>query len=161
MSPRAAWRLESLGFTRPYDYGAGKADWGSFGLPIEGQRHSGTRVGAHVRTDVPSCRPQDRMPDVRARVAAAGWDTCFVINEQGVVLGRLGRAALGRDDDVSIEEAMTPGPSTVRPSYELDAAIERIHKQDLTGLPVTRSDGVLVGVLRRDDAERAVHTSSA
>src|SRR5262249_20170866 len=80
--------------------------------------------------------------------------------EQGVVLGRLGRAALGRDDDVSIEEAMTLGPSTVRPSYELDAAIERMHKQDLTSLPVTRSDGVLVGVLGRDDAERAVHTSS-
>ena len=101
------------------------------------------------------------MPEVRARVAAAGWDTCFVTNAQGVVLGRLGRAALARDDNVSIEEAMTLGPSTVRPSYELDAAIARMQKQDLTSLPVTRSDGVLVGVLRRDDAERAVHTSSA
>jgi rhodanese-related sulfurtransferase/CBS domain-containing protein len=156
MSPRAAWRLESLGFSRAYDYTAGKADWGSFGLPLEGQRPSATRVGAHVRTDAPSCRPEEHMSDVRARVTTAGWDTCFVTNEKGVVLGRLGRAALARDDHVSIEEAMTLGPSTVRPSYELDAAIERMHKQDLTSLPVTRSDGVLTGVLRRDDAERGL-----
>ena len=159
MSPRAAWRLESIGFTRVYDYVAGKADWGSFGLPLEGRRDNSTRVGAHVRTDVPACRPDDRMQEVRERVRAAGWDTCFVTNEHGVVLGRLGRAALGRDDDVSVEEAMTLGPSTVRPSYELDAAAERMQKQNLTTLPVTRSDGVLVGVLRRDDAERALDAS--
>jgi hypothetical protein len=29
MSPRAAWRLESIGFGQVYDYAAGKADWGS------------------------------------------------------------------------------------------------------------------------------------
>jgi CBS domain-containing protein len=74
----------------------------------------------------------------------------------GVVVGRLGRAALAASEDVSVEEAMTLGPSTVRPSYELDAAVERMRRQNLTSLPVTRSDGVLVGVLQRDDAERAL-----
>ncbi len=49
---------------------------------------------------------------------------------------------------------MTAGPSTVRPSFELDKAVERMHAQELTGLPVTRSDGVLLGLLRREDAER-------
>src|SRR5712691_235023 len=156
MSPRAAWRLESIGFTRVYDYVAGKADWGSFGLPLEGRRPSVTRVGAHARTDVPACGLHDRMPEVRERVRAAGWDTCFVTNEDGVVLGRLGRTALGGDDNVSVEEAMTLGPSTVRPSLELEAAVERMRAQNLTTLPVTRSDGVLVGVLRREDSERAV-----
>ena len=160
MSPRAAWRLESIGFGRVYDYVNGKADWGSFGLPLEGSRPSSTRVGAHVRTDVPACRPADRMPDMCERVHAAGWDTCFVTNEQGVVLGRLGRAALAAGDDVAVDEAMTLGPSTVRPSQELDAALERMHKQNLTTLAVTRSDGVLVGVLRRDDAERVLRTST-
>jgi hypothetical protein len=57
MSPRAAARLEALGFTQVYDYVAGNADWGSFGLPLEGRRSSSTRVGAHVRTDVPACGP--------------------------------------------------------------------------------------------------------
>ena len=126
MSPRAAWRLESIGFTRVYDYVAGKADWGSFGLPLEGQRDSGTRVGAHLQTDVPTCTLEESLRDVCERVRAAGADTCFVVNEQRIVLGRLGRAALARGDDATVEEAMTAGPSTVRPSLDLAAAIERI-----------------------------------
>ena len=156
MSPRAASRLEALGFAEVYDYVAGIADWASFGLPIEGEHDSGTRVGVHARTDVPACLPHDRMTEVRERVHAAGWDTCFVTNERGVVLGRLGRTALSGGGDVSAEEAMTLGPSTIRPALELDKALERMRTQNLTSLPVTRSDGVLVGVLRREDAERAL-----
>jgi Mg/Co/Ni transporter MgtE len=156
LSPRAASRLDGLGFTEVYEYVAGKADWASFGLPLEGTRPSGTRVGAHARSDVPACGPADRMQEVRERVRAAGWDTCFVTDERGVVLGRLGRAALAGDDDVLVEEAMTLGPRTVRPSLELSKAVERMRSQRLTTLPVTHSDGVLVGVLRREDAERAL-----
>ncbi|MDP9404293.1 MAG: rhodanese-like domain-containing protein [Actinomycetota bacterium] len=33
MSPRAAWRLEHLGFAQVYDYVAGKVDWMAAGLP--------------------------------------------------------------------------------------------------------------------------------
>jgi Mg/Co/Ni transporter MgtE len=93
------------------------------------------------------------------RVDASGWDTCFVTDQRGVVLGRLGRAALARDDDVSVEEAMTLGPSTVRPSLGLDQAVERMERQNLTNLPVTRSDGILIGVIRREDVERALASS--
>jgi CBS domain-containing protein len=159
VSARAAWRLESIGFTRVYDYTAGKADWGSFGLPLEGHRPSSTRVGAFVRTDVPTCAPAVRLREVCDRLEEAGWDTCFVVNGQRVVLGRLGRTALAGLDDVTAEEAMTASPSTVRPSFELDKALERMQAQILTGLPVTRSDGVLLGLLRRADAERALATS--
>jgi rhodanese-related sulfurtransferase len=38
MSPRAACRLELLGFTQVYDYVAGKADWLAHGLPTEGEQ---------------------------------------------------------------------------------------------------------------------------
>ena len=156
MSPRAAARLEALGFAQVYDYVAGKADWGSFGLPLEGRRPSSGRVGAHVRSDVAACAPADRLVEVRARLRAAGLETCVVASPDGVVVGRLGRAALAAEDDVSVEEAMSSGPSTVRPSLELDRAVERMRKQNLTSLPVTRPDGVLVGILLRDDAERAL-----
>ena len=37
MSPRAAWRLDSLGFQQVYDYVAGEADWFASGLPREGR----------------------------------------------------------------------------------------------------------------------------
>jgi hypothetical protein len=33
MSPRAAWRLEGLGFERVYDYVPGESDWFASGLP--------------------------------------------------------------------------------------------------------------------------------
>ena len=161
MSPRAASRLESIGFEQVYDYGAGKADWGSFGLPLEGRRDSARRVGAHAHTDVPTCGLDDQLRDVCERVRNAAWDTCFVVNEQGIVLGRLGRTALARQDAASIEEAMSAGPSTVRPGLDLQAAVERLRAQNLTNLPVTTSDGRLLGLLTRDQAEEALRDLSA
>jgi CBS domain-containing protein len=155
MSPRAAPRLESLGFEQVYDYVAGKADWGSAGLSLEGTSGSETRAGAHVRTDVPMCRPGDRLQDVCEQLDASGWDTCFVVDEWRVVLGRIGRRAIGGGEDVTAEEAMTAGPSTIRPSARLDAMAERMRRQKLTNLPVTTSDGRLVGLLTLRDAEEA------
>jgi Mg/Co/Ni transporter MgtE len=105
---------------------------------------------------VPTCRLDERLADVRTRVRAAGSDTCFVVNEEQIVLGRLGRAALSRADDVSVEQAMSAGPSTVRPSLELDRAVERMRHQHLSTLPVTTSEGRLLGLLERDTAEQAL-----
>jgi CBS domain len=160
MSPRAAWRLESIGFTSVYDYAAGKADWGSFGRPLEGTRGSETPVGAYLRRDVPTCSLGERLAAVRVRVRAAGWGTCFVVNYERVVLGRLGGATLEGENEVGVEEAMSAGPSTVRPSLELDRAVERMHRQELTTLPVTTSDGRLLGLLEREAAERALRELS-
>jgi len=156
LSPRAAARLESIGFERVYDYVAGKAGWGSAGLPLEGENGSETRAGAHARTDVPTCRLGDELGHVRRVVDNSGWDTCFVVNDEGVVLGRLGRSALRFDADLPVEKAMTPGPSTIRPSARLEATVERMQRQGLTNLPVTSSDGQLMGLLMRDDAEAAL-----
>jgi Mg/Co/Ni transporter MgtE len=139
-----------------YDYVAGKADWGSFGLPLEGTRGSATRVGAYLRRDVPTCGLDERLAAVRVRARAAGSDTCFVVNDARIVLGRLGRAALAGEDDLGVEEAMSAGPSTVRPSLELDRAVERMRRERLTTLPVTTSDGRLRGLLERDAADRAL-----
>ncbi|MGH3112252.1 MAG: CBS domain-containing protein [Gaiellaceae bacterium] len=156
MSPRAAARLATLGFARVYDYIAGKADWGSFNLPLDGRAGTETRAGAHTRRGVPTCRLTEALRGVRERVERAGWDTCFVVDQTGIVVGRLGRSALRREQDVSVEEAMTPGPSTIRPSARLSAMVTRMREQDLANLPVTTSDGRLVGLLVREDAERAL-----
>src|SRR6267378_1299860 len=156
MSPRAALRLETLGFAPLYDYVGGKADWGSAGLPLEGVNGSDTRAGAHARTDVPTCRLDEPLQVVRQRATAAGWDICMVVDDDRVVLGRLGRTALARADDVPVEQVMSEGPSTVRPSARLAALVERMHRQGLSSLPITTLDGKLVGLLRRDDAEAAL-----
>jgi len=156
MSPRAASRLESIGFEQVYDYVAGKADWGSAGLALEGAEGSDTRAGAHVRTDVPNCRLDDRLEEVCERLDESGWDTCFVLSEGGVVLGRIGRRAIRGREDVTAEEAMTPGPSTIRPSARLREIVERMRRQNLTNLPVTTSEGRLVGLLTRSSVEQAL-----
>jgi CBS domain-containing protein len=142
-----------MGFTQVYDYVAGKKDWGSYGLPHEGTNVPERMAGDVARRDVPTCTLDERLGDVRERVRAAGWDTCVVVNEQRVVLGRLGRKALAAEIDESVEEAMSPGPSTVRPSIGTDALLERLRARDLTSLLVTTPDGRLVGLARRVDLE--------
>lgn len=159
MSPRAAARLATLGFGDVYDYVAGKADWGSAGLPLEGANGSETHAGAYVRTDVPRCGLGESLQAVRQRVTEAGFDTCFVVEENQVVLGRIGRRVLASDTDVLVGEVMAEGPSTVRPSARLSELVERMNRQDLSGLPVTTSDGRLTGLLTRADAERALARS--
>lgn len=151
MSPRAASRLETLGFPRVCDYAAGKADWGSYGLPLDGHADSSTRVSGIAATDVPTCRLDELVADVTARLRD-DWDICVVTNDANIVLGLLGRSAL-RSTQTRVEKAMTPGPSTIRPSARLDAIAKRMHDQNLTRIIVTRSDGVLLGVLRAEDVE--------
>ena len=85
----------------------------------------------------------------------------MVVNASGVVLGRLGRKALGSEEEVAVEAVMTAGPSTVRPSITLAAIVDRMQSQKLTSALVTRSDGRLVGLLRRTDAEAALNAASS
>jgi CBS domain-containing protein len=46
---------------------------------------------------------------------------------------------------------MSLGPSTIRPSARREAIARRMLDQNLTRIVVTRSDGTLIGVLRRED----------
>ena len=110
-------------------------------------------AGDVAHRDVPTCTLDDRLAVVRDRARSAGWDTCIVVDEQRVVLGRLGRKAIASDSESSVEEAMTPGPSTVRPSIGADALLERIRARHLTSYLVTTPDGRLVGLVRRVDLE--------
>ena len=156
MSPRAAWRLESLGFADVYDFAPGKAAWLAAGLPIEGSDATIPRAGDHVRQDVPTCGLDEPIDAVRRRVRAAGWDTCIVINEQRIVLGRLGRSALTHDDERTVEEAMTAGPSTIRPDTPLATITQRLRDKNLTSALVTTLEGELVGILRLEDAANQI-----
>jgi rhodanese-related sulfurtransferase/CBS domain-containing protein len=154
MSPRAAWRLESLGFTQVFDYVPGKADWFASGLPREGTLASVPTIGEAARRDVPTCRPQDKIRHVREHVQEAGWDRCVVVNEERVVLGLLREKELGLDDAVSAEQVMYPGPTTFRPNVAAEKMAERMRKRGTSSVLVTTPDGRLIGLLYREDAER-------
>lgn len=75
MSPRAAWRLEALGFSQVYDYVAGKVDWGAAGLPREGTAITEENMGEVADANVPTCRLEERLRDVQERARATDWDT--------------------------------------------------------------------------------------
>jgi CBS domain-containing protein len=152
MSPRAAWRLESMGFTQVYDYAAGKLDWLAAGLATEGSNAQRPRAGDVARGDVPTCGLDERLGEVARRVRAAGWDACVVVNEQRVVLGLLRAKELEADEGLRIEQAMRPGPSTFRPHVPIAEMAGFMVDHDLESSPITTSDGRLVGLLRRQDA---------
>jgi CBS domain-containing protein len=158
MSPRAAWRLESLGFTSVYDYVPGKQDWLAAGLPREGNIAAQPRAADVARPDVPTCDLAERVGTIRERIAGAGWEECLVVNEQRVVLGILRQEQLGNAGyDDTAEDAMKPGPSTFRPHVHIEEMARFMARHDLESSPVTTSDGVVVGMLRREDAEAAAH----
>ena len=142
-----------MGFTSVYDYVAGKKDWGSYGLPHEGTNVPERTADDVAHRDVPTCALDEPLATVRERVRASGWDTCIVVTEKRVVLGRLGRKAVASDSDESVEEAMSTGPSTVRPSIGTDALLERMRSRNLTSYLVATPDGRLVGLVRRDELE--------
>src|SRR5438270_9237423 len=89
MAPRAAARLETLGFGQVHEYRGGKLDWMAAGLPTEGENSLHPRAGDAARKDVPICSLTDRLGDVRDRVKAAGWDAALAVDGEGVVLGLL------------------------------------------------------------------------
>ena len=155
MSPRAAWRLESLGFAEVYDYAAGKADWFARGLPIEGDRAGVPRIGAAARADVPTCALDERASDVARRVKAAGWDTCIVVADGAIVLGRLFSSELDAASDEAVEHVMRSGPSTFRPNVTVKEMAGFLDDRGIWTALVTTSEGRLVGLFRRTDAGEA------
>lgn len=155
MSPRAAWRLETLGFSRVYDYEAGKQNWLASGLPTEGRYADVPRAGTVARRDVPTARLDEALSEVRARLEASDHDTAVVVNEEGVVLGILRPEQLESGAERRVEEALMGGPSTFRPHVFIMEMAEFMERHDLPSAPITTGDGVLVGLLGREDAVRA------
>ncbi len=151
MSPRAAWRLESLGFGEVYDYTVGKLDWMAAGLPTEGTNAKRPRAGDLARKDTPTCKLEERLSAVRDRVHALGWDAVVVVNDERVVFGLLRAKELALDGDQLIAQAMRPGPSTFRPYVLAEEMAHSMVDHKLESSPITTSDGRLVGLLLQKD----------
>ena len=155
MSPRAACRLERLGFTQVYDFVSGKLAWLAMGWPRAGTAAAVPNAGEIARRGTPTCALDDRVADVAATVVEAGRDVCIVVSPQGIVQGRLRGRALTETPEATAEQAMELGPTTIRPSERLEPLVERMRRRGVGSIVVSDLKGRLVGILYREDAERA------
>ena len=151
MSPRAACRLETLGFETVYDYVPGKVDWLARGLPTEGEKTANPRVGQLARDDFARCGLDDPLDRVRQLIEASPYGFCLVLSEAGTLLGRVRRSALEGGAGGTAEDVMEPGPSTVRYDLAVDELRERLEKRDLKTALVSTPEGEVIGVVRRSD----------
>jgi hypothetical protein len=120
MSPRAALRLEMFGFTRVYDYVAGKNDWTAAMLPVEGNGELPPRASDALSRDVRTCRPEDRIDALRA------GGRCVVTSDAGVVLGLLTSEDLRAPADGTGGIAHEPRPDD-HPSQRVAWPARRTH----------------------------------
>jgi CBS domain-containing protein len=150
MSPRAACRLETLGFEQVYDYVPGKSDWLARGLPSEGENADRPRVCQLARDDVVTCSLDTPIEGMAETIAASPYGFALVVAGDRTVLGRLRRSELaGLDPHTPAEEVMSPGPSTVRADLSVEELRERLDKRDLKTAIVSTPEGKLIGVVTR------------
>ncbi len=154
MSPRAAARLETLGFTKVYDYVGGKTDWLAAALPTEGRLAGKPTAGDVARRDDCACHLGDRLGDVLKRLGAAGNDACVVVDDHHIVLGRVRGRALEGDPNALMEDVMRSGPSTIRPDTSLESVVQELRDGNVTNTLVTDPAGRLIGTIYLEDAER-------
>jgi CBS domain-containing protein len=150
MSPRAAWRLEALGFGPLHDYAAGKADWLAADLPFEG---TATLAGRFTRRGVATAGERTPAAEALRLLDAQGFGPVVVVNQAGVVMGAAHRDALASaSPDAEAGTVMRSGVSTVRPSEDAAALAHRMGHRGVTRVVVTRPDGTLVGLFFTVDA---------
>lgn len=152
MSPRAACRLEALGFHQVYDYVDGIADWRAGGLSVDGTAKPEQQVIEATRRDVPTCRPDETIADVQTRIADGGWDVCVVVDCDGMAIGLIRESAFDGDTGLRAVDVMEAGPSTVRPDSLLQPLVQRMHERNAPHILVTTPQGTLIGILVREEA---------
>jgi predicted transcriptional regulator len=149
LSPRAAARLETFGFDRVHDYAPGKMDWLAYGLPVEKKTHGIALVAERLQREFPIARLGDSRADWRWRTEQSGFTVIPVLTENGVLIGLLEHLHTLADADLPVENVMNPAPVTLRPSASVENAIKQLDRLDADELPVTSSDGKLLGIFKR------------
>jgi Mg/Co/Ni transporter MgtE len=155
MSPRAACRLEALGFTQVYDYAPGKVDWLANNLPVDGEQAQAVTAGLVARNDAVTCRLEDRVGPLRERVKRSPYGFALVTTPGGVLLGRVRHSALSDDPQARAEDIMEAGPATVRAHVPASELAKRLAQREFETAIVTTPEGHLIGVARRTELESA------
>ncbi|MGI3197704.1 CBS domain-containing protein [Streptomyces sp. GLT-R25] len=90
-----------------------------------------------------------------------GRRVCVVSDAGQVVVGLLRHRDAAACSEGTVEDAMRPGPATVRADESLVPLLERRTRAGSDAVPVNDPEGRLVGLLEREDLEGAVVRASA
>jgi CBS domain-containing protein len=136
-----------LGFEKVFYYKPGKADWLAHGLPAirENRDPETIWVMDHMQRELPTCRLDEAVGQAGARAEQRGYSVCPVVNENGIVLGVIGKRDWDIDPTASAEQLMDSAPTTLRPSDPLEKAKQKLDESERGAVLVTDSDGRLLG----------------
>lgn len=100
----------------------------------------------------------DTLGEIKAR-AGSDLGLCVVVNDANIVLGLLREEELSGSDETRAEDAMQSGPSTFRPHVAIAEMARYMEEHDMDNAPITTSEGKLMGVLFKADADRIANES--
>lgn len=126
---------------------------------MEGKQTIVPRVGGTADRDVPTCRLDEKIGDIKLRLGDSS--ICVVVNERNIVLGLLTQEALSEDSDQTAEAAMESSPQTFRPNVPVKQAAKQMTRSKLDHALVTTSDGELMGALYRERLEEREEPTEA
>ncbi|HYB28375.1 MAG TPA: CBS domain-containing protein [Solirubrobacteraceae bacterium] len=134
----------------------GKVDWLAHNLPVEGERATPPTAGRLMRDDVVRSGADDHVADVLGLVERSTYPFALVTGRDDQLLGRVRASALrSAPADTPVGEIMELAPSTVRPHRAARAVAQRLADRNLRWAIVTTPEGRLLGVVSREDLERA------
>jgi CBS domain-containing protein len=129
------------------------------GEELDGEMGGGRTLVASLARAVPTVTLDATVADA----ASAAGDAPFVlvVNDLGIVLGKILDRSLEAATDDPVEQVMIEGPTTVRAGESLPALAERMEKAGTASVIVTSNQGELIGVLFTDDAVEAAERVAA
>lgn len=130
----------------------GKSEWRGLGLPMEGTGPFRQVAGQVLKPVRATCGPDALAGDIRDMLESS--PVCVVVNEHGVVLGRVRRKELPAENDARVVDFMRLGPATVQRREELSGLVQRMQDKGVRTILITTPKGELLGMLDRGDAER-------
>ena len=147
-----------MGFAQVYDYVEGKLEWLALALPVEGTGPHHAVAGDVVDEHVATCGPEATLDEIRAVLEASEASYCVIVNDRGVVLGRVRRERLTAASELS--DVVEPGPATVQLTEPLGPLTERMADAKIESILVTTPKGQLLGVLQRSRATKFLASNS-
>ena len=126
-----------------------------------GETASILKAGDAVQGGDVTCRLDETLATVQARVNAARASVCIVTTNGGIVLGRIRGRAMRGDPASTAEQAMSPGPSTIRPDTELAEVVEFYGESGIKSVLVTDQEGRLIGTVYIENARKLLERQVA